>query len=55
MRSPRQILFVSDVGQELDAARQAGLQTALADRPGNSPASSVFDHPVVTTFAEIVT
>ena len=52
---PRQILFVSDVGQELDAARQAGLQTALADRPGNSPASSVFDHPVVTTFAQIVT
>ena len=52
---PRQILFVSDVGQELDAARTAGLQTALADRPGNLPASCVFDHPVVTTFAEIVT
>lgn len=51
---PRQILFVSDVGEELDAARRAGMQTALADRPGNRPATSVFDHPVVTTFADIV-
>ena len=53
--APRQILFVSDVGEELDAARRAGMQTALADRPGNRPATSVFDHPVVTTFADIVT
>jgi enolase-phosphatase E1 len=53
--TPRQILFVSDIGEELDAARRAGLQTALADRPGNRPATSVFDHPVVTTFADIVT
>ena len=53
--APRQILFVSDVGEELDAARRAGMQTALADRPGNRPATSVFDHPVVTTFADILT
>lgn len=52
---PRQLLFVSDVGEELDAARRAGMQTALADRPGNRPATSVFDHPVVATFAAIVT
>jgi len=52
---PRQILFVSDVGEELDAARRAGMQTALADRPGNRPATSVFDHQTVTTFADIVT
>ena len=43
------------VGEELDAARRAGMQTALADRPGNRPATSVFDHPVVTTFADIFT
>ncbi len=52
---PRQILFVSDVGEELDAARRAGMQTALADRPGNRPATSVYDHQTVTSFGEIVT
>jgi len=52
---PRQILFVSDVGEELDAARRAGMQTALADRPGNRPATSIFEHETVTTFADIVT
>ena len=52
---PRQVLFVSDVGEELDAARRAGMQTALAERPGNRTATSVFEHPVVTTFADIVT
>ena len=52
---PRQILFVSDVGPELDAARSAGMQTALAVRPGNREPGGVFDHPPVTSFAEIVT
>ena len=33
--APRQVLFVSDVGAELDAARAAGMATALAVRPGN--------------------
>jgi len=52
---PRQVLFVSDVGAELDAARAAGMATALAVRPGNRAAGSVFDHPAVASFAEIVT
>ena len=52
---PRQVLFVSDVGEELDAARRAGMQTALAERPGNRPATGVFDHAAVTTFADIIT
>ena len=52
---PRQILFVSDVGAELDAARAAGMATALAVRPGNRDAGGLFDHPVVMSFAEIVT
>jgi enolase-phosphatase E1 len=52
---PRQILFVSDVGPELDAARAAGMQTVLAVRPGNREPGSIFDHPSVTSFAEIVT
>ena len=52
---PREILCVSDVGAELDAARAAGMATALAVRPGNRDAGGLFDHPVVTSFAEIVT
>jgi enolase-phosphatase E1 len=52
---PRQILFVSDVGLELDAARTAGLQTVLAVRPGNRDPGGLFNHEAVTSFAEIVT
>jgi len=52
---PRQILFVSDVGAELDAARTAGMATALAVRPGNREPGGVFDHEAVATFSEIVT
>ncbi len=53
--APRQVLFVSDVGAELDAARAAGMQTAIAVRPGNRDAGGLFEHPSVTSFAEIVT
>ena len=52
---PRQILFVSDVGEELDAARQAGMATALAIRPGNRPAGGRLEHEPLESFAEIVT
>ena len=52
---PRQILFVSDVGAELDAARRAGMATALAIRPGNRDPGGVFDHDPIHSFAEIVT
>ena len=34
---PTQILFVSDVVAELDAAKIAGMQTRLCIRPGNPP------------------
>lgn len=49
---PGQILFVSDVLAELDAAAAAGLQTAHSMRPGNDPSQSDH-HPVITSFAEI--
>jgi enolase-phosphatase E1 len=52
---PRTILFVSDVGAELDAARAAGLATALAIRPGNREPGGVFEHQPIASFAEIVT
>jgi enolase-phosphatase E1 len=41
-------LFVSDVVEELDAARAAGLATALCVRDGDGPAPG--GHPVVTGF-----
>ena len=51
---PRQILFVSDIGAELDAARQAGMATALALRPGNREPGGLLEHEPVSSFAEIV-
>ncbi len=52
---PRQILFVSDIGAELDAARAAGMATALAVRPGNRETGGLYDHQAIESFAEIVT
>ena len=43
-----EILFVSDVAAELDAARAAGMQTALIVRPGNPPQPQT-GHRVVTS------
>lgn len=51
---PRQILFVSDIGAELDAARAAGMATALAERPGNRPAECLTPHDAIGSFAEII-
>lgn len=47
---PAQILFLSDVIAELDAARDAGLHTVLLDRDGHAPATS---HPCVSNFDQI--
>lgn len=47
-----QILFLSDVVEELDAARVAGMQTTLVMRPGNRPVSAP-DHPVIHSFEEL--
>jgi enolase-phosphatase E1 len=49
---PREIVFVSDVVAELDAARRAGLQTALCVRAGLGP--SEVAHPIVRTFDEVL-
>ncbi len=49
---PAEIFFVSDVAAELDAARAAGMQTALCARPGQ-PEPAVPAHAVVRTFDEI--
>jgi len=46
------VLFVSDVVAELDAARAAGMQTRLSLRPGNPPQRES-DHQPITSFDEI--
>jgi enolase-phosphatase E1 len=48
VRGP-EILFISDVVRELDAAAAAGLQTRLAIRPGNHP-QPPNSYPTVSTF-----
>ena len=46
------IVFVSDIARELDAARLAGMQTLLCIRPGNHP-QELHDHHTITSFEEI--
>jgi enolase-phosphatase E1 len=47
------ILFISDVSEELDAARASGMQTTLCVRPGNRPQSETSNHPVIQGFEEL--
>jgi enolase-phosphatase E1 len=49
---PRDILFLSDVPEELDAAQAAGCAVALAERPGNRPVEDR-RHPRFRSFEEI--
>jgi len=50
---PDEILFVSDVVAELDAARVAGMKTVLSIRPGNKPIEADHQHESITSFAQI--
>lgn len=49
---PEEILFLSDIVGELDAARAAGMRTAFFVRPGNRPADPG-SHPTYRSFAEL--
>jgi enolase-phosphatase E1 len=53
-----EILFLSDVVEELDAARIAGMQTVLVDRREDYPqpreGAAAHDHPRVASFADIL-
>jgi enolase-phosphatase E1 len=49
---PGEILFLSDVVEELDAAREAGMRTGFFLRPGNKPADPG-GHPTYSSFAEL--
>jgi enolase-phosphatase E1 len=51
--APAEIVFISDVIAELDAARAAGMKTILATRLGNRPVELPVTHPTVDSFANI--
>jgi len=48
-----EILFVSDVVEELEAAKTAGLQTVLSIRPGNKPVPPEHGFEAINGFDEI--
>lgn len=52
-RAPDRIVFVSDVGEELVAAREEGLTGVLSLRPGNAPVAPALGFPAITSFAEL--
>jgi methionine salvage enolase-phosphatase E1 len=45
-----EILFISDVVTELEAANEAGMKTVLSIRPGNEPQPQC---PSIRSFTEI--
>ena len=51
---PLQGLFISDESTELDAAKSAGMQTALCVRPGNRPQPTGHGHVTIKDFSEVV-
>jgi enolase-phosphatase E1 len=51
--TPPEILFVSDVVTELEAATQAGMKTRLSVRPGNQPQPNPDRFQVIQTLDEI--
>jgi enolase-phosphatase E1 len=50
---PDEMLFLSDVEEELDAARAAGMLTARLMRPDDTPAGAVSAHPAYVDFAAL--
>jgi enolase-phosphatase E1 len=56
---PETVLFISDIVAELDAARQAGMQTCLCVRPTDPPTAEgspeiTSVHPLIRSFEELV-
>lgn len=52
--TPAEIIFVSDVTNELKAAREAGMATLLCVRPGNQPQSASAHFDLIHSFSEIL-
>jgi enolase-phosphatase E1 len=51
--APADVLFVSDTAAELDAARDAGMRTALCVRAGAADIASAGPHGVIESFAQL--
>jgi enolase-phosphatase E1 len=51
---PQEVIFVSDIVEELDAANEAGIATALAVRPGAELSISNPSHRVVTDLNTLI-
>jgi enolase-phosphatase E1 len=49
-----EVLFISDMIAELDAAQRAGMETLLCVRPGNLPQPEKHRYRVIYSFKEIV-
>jgi enolase-phosphatase E1 len=49
-----EVLFISDVVVELDAASAAGMQAILCERPGNQPQGSPAGYQIIQGFDEII-
>ena len=52
--SPKEIIFVSDITNELNAAREAGMATLLCVRPGNNPQASSDEFERIQDFSVIL-
>lgn len=51
---PQEVIFVSDVTNELAAARAAGMRTLLCLRPGNQPQSNAEQFQTIQSFSQIL-
>ncbi len=51
--APLDVVFLSDVDAELDAARGAGMQTIRLLRPADTPPGATTTHPSATSFEQI--
>lgn len=49
-----EVIFVSDVTNELAAAREAGMATLLCVRPGNQPQSAAGQFQTIQSFSQIL-
>lgn len=50
---PAELLFISDVAGELEAAQSAGFQTVASVRPGNPPLPADYQGRRLTTFDDV--
>ncbi|HEY6233697.1 MAG TPA: acireductone synthase [Candidatus Elarobacter sp.] len=51
--APQDVVFLSDVDAELDAARAAGMQTVRLLRPADTPPGATTSHPSAVSFDEL--